>query len=309
MRGSHSAVKSTWGLLINPTHPGLVCRRRLHWFRLMIPVTDCNHELKFALTERLGVDLRFNTVQVCSTDMKGIGPGFGSRSSSKDPNVRRRVNSINLWLRPSGDIYSIPYSSSDDASMHAPNHYVGDLTIKKSSAWCISEWVALVQRVASDKCRSCDSSFRYEGTIFKLAAPYLLPATNTLMTCSVYATVAVAINRFVEMSPTISFVSSQLFALTQLCKQPSYFPIYLIPLCLSPFLGSFRNLETDIDVVKKSSLLSFLLGAHTVNVMTQTNVFQEGTKTSSFLELDKQVGWMKCVSTALSKAPSSVWTR
>ena len=35
-------------------------------------------------------------------------------------------------------------------------------------------------------------------------APYLLPATNTVMTCSVYATVAVAINRYVEMSPSLS---------------------------------------------------------------------------------------------------------
>ena len=31
-------------------------------------------------------------------------------------------------------------------------------------------------------------------------APYLLPALNTLMTCSVYGTVAVAMNRYIEMS-------------------------------------------------------------------------------------------------------------
>ena len=31
-------------------------------------------------------------------------------------------------------------------------------------------------------------------------APYLLPTLNTLMTCSVYGTVAVAMNRYIEMT-------------------------------------------------------------------------------------------------------------
>lgn len=47
--------------------------------------------------------------------------------------------------------------------------------------------------------------FSYYIKCFPYVVPYLLPATNTLMTCSVYATVAVAINRFVEMSPRVSF--------------------------------------------------------------------------------------------------------
>ena len=37
-------------------------------------------------------------------------------------------------------------------------------------------------------------------------APYLLPLTNTLMTCSVYATVTVAINRNLEMSKDGEFM-------------------------------------------------------------------------------------------------------
>ena len=36
--------------------------------------------------------------------------------------------------------------------------------------------------------------------VFPYVAPYLLPALNTLMTCSVYATVAVAMNRYIEMT-------------------------------------------------------------------------------------------------------------
>ena len=36
-------------------------------------------------------------------------------------------------------------------------------------------------------------------SVLPYVAPYLLPATNTLMTCSVYATVAVAVNRFVPV--------------------------------------------------------------------------------------------------------------
>ena len=35
-------------------------------------------------------------------------------------------------------------------------------------------------------------------SVLPYVAPYLLPATNTLMTCSVYATVAVAVNRQVQ---------------------------------------------------------------------------------------------------------------
>ena len=42
--------------------------------------------------------------------------------------------------------------------------------------------------------------FRYLNTIFPFVAPYLLPALNTLMTCSVYGTVAVALNRYLEMT-------------------------------------------------------------------------------------------------------------
>ena len=37
--------------------------------------------------------------------------------------------------------------------------------------------------------------FSYTLSVLPYVAPYLLPATNTLMTCSVYATVAVAVNR------------------------------------------------------------------------------------------------------------------
>lgn len=43
--------------------------------------------------------------------------------------------------------------------------------------------------------------FSYSNYVLPLVAPYLLPATNTLMTCSVYATVGVALNRYVEMNP------------------------------------------------------------------------------------------------------------
>ena len=47
----------------------------------------------------------------------------------------------------------------------------------------------------------------YYDDLLPFVAPYLLPATNTLMTCSVYATVAVATNRFFEMTPNMSLVS------------------------------------------------------------------------------------------------------
>ena len=40
--------------------------------------------------------------------------------------------------------------------------------------------------------------FSYTMSVLPYVAPYLLPATNTLMTCSVYATVAVAVNRQVQ---------------------------------------------------------------------------------------------------------------
>ena len=42
--------------------------------------------------------------------------------------------------------------------------------------------------------------FRYKKEYFPYIAPWLLPITNTLMTCSVYATVTVALNRYMEMS-------------------------------------------------------------------------------------------------------------
>ena len=41
---------------------------------------------------------------------------------------------------------------------------------------------------------------RYRRHFFPYIGPWLLPATNTLMTCSVYATVMVALNRYMEMS-------------------------------------------------------------------------------------------------------------
>eukprot|EP00094_Tigriopus_californicus_P006920 TCALIF_06665-PA protein Name:"Protein of unknown function" AED:0.34 eAED:0.19 QI:0/0.5/0/0.66/1/1/3/0/191 len=46
----------------------------------------------------------------------------------------------------------------------------------------------------------------YSTHVLPFVAPYLLPATNTLMTCSVYATVGVALNRYVEMNPNIHLV-------------------------------------------------------------------------------------------------------
>ena len=46
--------------------------------------------------------------------------------------------------------------------------------------------------------------FRYLNSIFPFVAPYLLPTLNTLMTCSVYATVAVAFDRYVEMTDGLS---------------------------------------------------------------------------------------------------------
>ena len=49
-------------------------------------------------------------------------------------------------------------------------------------------------------------SYSYCDHWLPFVAPYLLPATNTLMTCSVYATVAVAINRFTEMTPNVNLV-------------------------------------------------------------------------------------------------------
>ena len=36
--------------------------------------------------------------------------------------------------------------------------------------------------------------------MFPYVAPYLLPTLNTLMTCSVYGTIAVALNRYLEMT-------------------------------------------------------------------------------------------------------------
>ena len=42
--------------------------------------------------------------------------------------------------------------------------------------------------------------YSYNAHYFPFIAPYLLPATNTLMTCSVYATVIVALNRKMELS-------------------------------------------------------------------------------------------------------------
>ena len=42
--------------------------------------------------------------------------------------------------------------------------------------------------------------FRYLNNILPYVAPYLLPTLNSLMTCSVYGTVAVALNRYIEMT-------------------------------------------------------------------------------------------------------------
>ena len=54
------------------------------------------------------------------------------------------------------------------------------------------------------------SGRRYLSNLFPFVAPYLLPATNTLMTCSVYATVAVATNRYVEMTPNLDLVRANI---------------------------------------------------------------------------------------------------
>ena len=42
--------------------------------------------------------------------------------------------------------------------------------------------------------------FRYLNNVLPYVAPYLLPTLNSLMTCSVYGTVAVALNRYIEMT-------------------------------------------------------------------------------------------------------------
>ena len=42
--------------------------------------------------------------------------------------------------------------------------------------------------------------FRYRDHIFPYLAPYLLPTVNTFMTCSVYTTVTVALDRYFELS-------------------------------------------------------------------------------------------------------------
>ena len=44
-------------------------------------------------------------------------------------------------------------------------------------------------------------------TVFVYASPYLYPITNTLMTCSSYMTVAVAINRYLDIVGNVSMVN------------------------------------------------------------------------------------------------------
>ena len=52
--------------------------------------------------------------------------------------------------------------------------------------------------------RSSKNNFRFSDrylfNMFPYVAPYLLPTLNTLMTCSVYGTIAVALNRYLEMT-------------------------------------------------------------------------------------------------------------
>ena len=44
------------------------------------------------------------------------------------------------------------------------------------------------------------NNYRYRDHIFPYLAPYLLPTVNTFMTCSVYTTVTVALDRYFELS-------------------------------------------------------------------------------------------------------------
>ncbi|CAB4061007.1 unnamed protein product [Lepeophtheirus salmonis] len=85
----------------------------------------------------------------------------------------------------------------------------------------------------------------YDSKIFPYVAPYLLPATNTLMTCSVYSTVAVALNRFIEMSPNLSMPKS--------CEKGSFQNSFILIFSIIFNFSRWFELQTAFDYEERNS--------------------------------------------------------